>query len=1140
MTYHLSKTSISATSFIIFHLFSFAFNFLSLSLNLFLYDNIENLMHEKKIATLLLFSFKTSIFITILINSLLCKLKKHQNLHNKNNISNAINEQPIKDLKFENVNKVLDIENNATFIKSNRNYRKIHIFINDFMIILDFFVFLNLEMPIFLRNTSFPIEIIYRFFFFISRHLINIIQKEKSIFREKNANFLIFAIILINYYYLLRPLDGLYIAISMESLGFLTNVYVFFTFYEKNIKKTNKERENTIKEQTFSFNHEKSIQKIKFDCNLFGKYICNMNDGLLILKENNNEYILEFYNETFMDLFEIHTKKNIEFKDLDLNCMVFSFKHYKPNVNEEILNRMIPPKYFTFLDILTFSHANLKNSTVKAYFTLIKSQTDIKTNLTHNVKLIISRNTYNNIDYNFITVKKIDNLVNLKEKNAFKSRLISSLSHELKTPLNGTIPILEDLKDRDIIDPAYKDFCLGNALASLKLLENALNNIIDYSLMISEEFMLNLSVLTLESLLTEIQMILTPKIELKCLRFSIKIDNNLYKKTIKTDYIRLRQVLLNLLLNSIQFTQNNGTISLVISTLSNSNEIFFIVEDTGIGIEEVMLKKLKEKLKNSENNDFQMNKTGNCLGLIISQNITMILGNNNEGLEILSEFNKGTSIKFSVFNRDIDEYIYDSKSILDSEKFRKIERVDEIIDRKKPGKLQKLGLDENSQRDQNSLEIYKTPEFSIEKSYLFNKNTKKSKKGKFAKSVLDFSREFEKKRRTNMSLYKLERLEGNSDIIEEFDLFDGSMIDNKLNQCNLSIINSKTNRNKLFFDVDKSSNRIIRGIDARNRSDLSYIDEKKTMKKNNISEDTLAHLDKSLYSASNTNPTNKNTPNSTSKKHHNTTISPCMSHDLNSTMTKMTSLIRNLTSGTILQHNHSLKNPFMKYTIRTDTVKEQTVADLMKNDHLIKNEPTTNLTTTEQANLLTKEAANLLQQEDPSSTVMNGVSIINNPVIKNVTIINNVNTFSGNMITSYPPNLATLASNCIEILVVDDDPFNLLSMEIMLKSFNIKCVKASNGKEAIENIKNFRCNECNMFRMIFMDYQMPVMDGVQCAKEIGEMMRRKEMPHIPIIGCTAFTTKHEVISFLNSGVKDVIFKPINKEIISRLLKEWIF
>ena len=76
-------------------------------------------------------------------------------------------------------------------------------------------------------------------------------------------------------------------------------------------------------------------------------------------------------------------------------------------------------------------------------------------------------------------------------------------------------------------------------------------------------------------------------------------------------------------------------------------------------------------------------------------------------------------------------------------------------------------------------------------------------------------------------------------------------------------------------------------------------------------------------------------------------------------------------------------------------------------------------------------------------------------------------------------------------------------------------------------------------KLILMDYQMPVMDGVESTKEIMKMIENKEIYDIPIIGCTAFTTKNEVSKCLEAGMKDIIFKPLSKNIIENLVHQWL-
>lgn len=94
--------------------------------------------------------------------------------------------------------------------------------------------------------------------------------------------------------------------------------------------------------------------------------------------------------------------------------------------------------------------------------------------------------------------------------------------------------------------------------------------------------------------------------------------------------------------------------------------------------------------------------------------------------------------------------------------------------------------------------------------------------------------------------------------------------------------------------------------------------------------------------------------------------------------------------------------------------------------------------------------------------------------------------------------------------------------------------------EAVEIMKVFqRCSHyCNGYRLIFMDYQMPIMDGVETTSKLREMFNKKEVQSTIIIGCTAYGTKMEVESFYKSGIQDLVIKPISLNRIKEILNKW--
>ena len=101
-------------------------------------------------------------------------------------------------------------------------------------------------------------------------------------------------------------------------------------------------------------------------------------------------------------------------------------------------------------------------------------------------------------------------------------------------------------------------------------------------------------------------------------------------------------------------------------------------------------------------------------------------------------------------------------------------------------------------------------------------------------------------------------------------------------------------------------------------------------------------------------------------------------------------------------------------------------------------------------------------------------------------------------------------------------------------------MKAFNGQEAIDILKhNYYFSEATVnFNFIFMDYQMPILNGIEATKILKKLMFENNIPYIPIIACTAYQGASEIANCLESGMDDYINKPINLQKIKYLLKKW--
>ena len=115
------------------------------------------------------------------------------------------------------------------------------------------------------------------------------------------------------------------------------------------------------------------------------------------------------------------------------------------------------------------------------------------------------------------------------------------------------------------------------------------------------------------------------------------------------------------------------------------------------------------------------------------------------------------------------------------------------------------------------------------------------------------------------------------------------------------------------------------------------------------------------------------------------------------------------------------------------------------------------------------------------------------------------------------------------ILVVDDNTTNLIVAKKILEKSGCQIITAVNGKEAIQKIKN------NKFELVYMDIQMPEMDGVTATRFI----KRLKIHIPPIIALTAFTVAEEKERFISAGMDDYLPKPVKAETLIQKTKQWI-
>ena len=256
-------------------------------------------------------------------------------------------------------------------------------------------------------------------------------------------------------------------------------------------------------------------------------------------------------------------------------------------------------------------------------------------------------------EINEIIQNKEDLVKQAEKSEKLKTAFLANMSHEIRTPLNAILGFTEILQSQESNSSNERYFNIINKNGEQLL--NLINQIIDYSRISSGDIAINYSTFELNELIKEIISSFLIKDLNIDLIFENKNNDFLY---IKSDKIRLKQVIVNLISNAIKFT-NNGYIK--ISYKIDNSKIYFTVEDTGIGISNENLKLIFNRFQQA-NKKIETKYGGSGLGLAISKEIVNLLGGD---IYAKSEVNKGSNFYFSI------EYIkQEKKNIEKIEKFK--------------------------------------------------------------------------------------------------------------------------------------------------------------------------------------------------------------------------------------------------------------------------------------------------------------------------------------------------------------------------------------------------------------------------------------------------------------------------------------
>lgn len=284
---------------------------------------------------------------------------------------------------------------------------------------------------------------------------------------------------------------------------------------------------------------------------------------------------------------------------------------------------------------------------------LICTLISVLINLTFNQKKTISKEV-------FLRTKIAEEVAQRADSsNKAKSDFLANMSHEIRTPMNGIIGMIDILKDT----PLTKDqeVYINSIDHSGTALMDIIHDILDFSKIEANKIELDDQIINLHEFISNLSLPFVSIVLEKGISFNINSEDHL-PEYIECDRTRLRQIISNLIGNSVKFTDKGG-IELFVRNGEKENTIEFEVVDTGIGIKEENLKNLCDPFSQADNS-ITRRFGGSGLGLAISKRLCQIMGGD---LFIESTYNVGSSFKFfinfkTVSKERCEKYLTTSKT----------------------------------------------------------------------------------------------------------------------------------------------------------------------------------------------------------------------------------------------------------------------------------------------------------------------------------------------------------------------------------------------------------------------------------------------------------------------------------------------
>jgi signal transduction histidine kinase len=239
----------------------------------------------------------------------------------------------------------------------------------------------------------------------------------------------------------------------------------------------------------------------------------------------------------------------------------------------------------------------------------------------------------------------------LRRENVQQSQFLTNFTHELRTPLNSIIGFSGLLKDQTLGplgNPEYLKYSSDINMSGLHLL-SLINDILDYSKSEVGKLKVNITEVEVIKIIKQSLSLVAPRASESKLDLLQSFASDYF--VVRLDPKRFKQIMLNLLSNSVKFTPEGGSVMVSVFPDIKGEKIFIEVKDTGVGIDEKDIPTVMSLFGQVETN-LNRKYEGTGIGLPFAKKLTTLMGGS---FDLQSKVGVGTRITLTFdYNKDLN------------------------------------------------------------------------------------------------------------------------------------------------------------------------------------------------------------------------------------------------------------------------------------------------------------------------------------------------------------------------------------------------------------------------------------------------------------------------------------------------------